>query len=85
MSDEFESYAKGIESPASKHFSITPSDDGDLATIPRALYICGQGDITIRDIDGVDITYIGVSGLLQFRGVRILSTGTTATNIIGWC
>jgi hypothetical protein len=40
--------------------------------------------VAIRDEGGTDITYPLTDGqILPFRGVRILSTGTTAT-IVGW-
>lgn len=76
----------GIEAskPASYHFSITPSDSQDLAIIPRAVIIMTGGDIVIRDKEGTDITYTVSDGtLLPLRAVRILSTGTTATGIVG--
>ena len=83
--DYFEKFLTGKESPADKHFVITPNDSVDLAILPRALRIGTAGDVVVTDIDGDDVTYTCVAGeLLLFRAVRIKATGTTATGIIGW-
>ena len=83
--DKFVSVRKGLESPADEHFIITPDDDNDAPVIPRVILVESDGDITIRDKNGNDITYSRKSGdMLLFRGRRILATGTTVTKIIGW-
>jgi hypothetical protein len=90
MSDIFESYATGLESPGNRHFPITPDDDTDIqhegrVIIPRAIRVGGAGNVVIRDGAGTDVTYTCVAGeVLTFRPVRVLATGTTATNIVGW-
>ena len=85
MADEFEGYASGLTSPATRHTAITPSDSVDLDPRPRALRINVGGNIAIRDREGTDITYAVIAGeILPFRGVRVLATGTTATGIVGW-
>lgn len=83
MSDKFVSFTPGLNSPVSNHFDITPSDTVDLATKPRALYIGGSGNIKILDAAGVAVTYNNMFGILPIRAVRVYTTGTTATNIIG--
>lgn len=71
--------------PADRHFAITPNDSTDLTITPRVIRIGGSGDIAIRDIAGVDITYAVSDGeVIPIRAVRVLSTGTTATGIVGW-
>lgn len=85
MSDPFKSHSKGLTAPADQHFAITPNDSADLAVIPRAIRVGGSGDIVLRDKGGVDVTYPAVAGeVLIFRAVRVLATGTTATNLVGW-
>lgn len=82
--DEFQSHTKGLSSPATKHFAIVPDDDTDLPLIPRVIYCEVDGTIAIRDETGVTLTYSLVSGdRLDFRGVRVLSTGTSGT-YYGW-
>lgn len=84
MTDKFENHAPGLSSPASLHAGITPNDSTDLDPIPRGIFVGGAGDITIRDKSGNDETYTIAAApfVLPFRGVRVLSTGTNATNLI---
>lgn len=78
-------YARNLTTSAERHYSITPSDSADLSPIPRALYFGTAGDVAIRDEKGTDITYTVTAGsILPFRPTRVLSTGTTATGIVGW-
>jgi len=83
MEDTFSNHASGLESPATGAFLITPDDASDLATRPRSLYIGAAGNIRVR-MNGVDVTLENASGVLPIRPERVLATGTTATNIIGW-
>lgn len=69
--------------PAARHFEITASDSADLDPVPRILYIQTEGTLAVRDQFGTDITYNVLVGVFPFSGVRILSTGTTAT-VVGW-
>jgi hypothetical protein len=82
--DEFQSFTKGLTSPATKHFAIIPDDTADLPLLPRVIYCETEGTIVIRDNEGVDLPYTMAAGdRLDFRGVRVLSTGTTGT-YYGW-
>jgi hypothetical protein len=84
MTDTFANFTPGLSDVASRHFAITPSDTTNLAIVPRALFCSAAGNAVIRDEGGVDITYpLSEGQILPFRGVRILSTGTTAT-VVGW-
>ena len=71
-----------MSDPPTRHFAVTPSNSVDLTYRPRAIYVGVQGDVAIEDENGVTCTYIGVSGLLPFRPVKIKATGTTASSII---
>jgi hypothetical protein len=82
MSDPYSNHTMGLESPAYRHFSITPGDS-DLAVRPRALYVNADGNLVVRDIGGVDVTYAVVKGqILPIRAVQVRAA-TTAT-VIGW-
>lgn len=84
MSDPFEFHPSQLDSPATIHFAITPSDSADLPIRPRAIFCNAAGTVAIRDKAGTDVTYnLAVGAYIPFRGVRILATGTTAT-LIGW-
>lgn len=85
MTDTFQSYTSSLESPAEYHYPITPNDSQDLPVRPRALRVGGQGSLVVRDVDGTDVTYAVQAGeVLSLRAVRILATGTTASDIVGW-
>lgn len=82
--DEFVSFTKGLTSPATKHFAITPDDANDLPMLPRVIYCQTEGTIVIRDSEGVTLPYtMGVGDRIDFRGARVMSTGTTGT-YYGW-
>ena len=82
MADPFVNNMPGLESPATRHFEITPADS-DLSIIPRALFVTAGGDLVIRDAVGTDVTYsVTVGSVLPFRPVQVRSA-TTAT-VVGW-
>lgn len=82
--DEFEAFTKGLNSPATRHFAILPDDAADLPILPRVIFCQTEGTIVIRDSAGTDLAYAMSAGdRLDFRGVRVLSTGTTGT-FYGW-
>ena len=65
------------------HVTITPSDANDLN---RAMIIyCGSaGDIAVHDKNGTAVTYTVAQGdILPLLVLRVLSTGTTVTQVIG--
>lgn len=82
--DEFSDFQKGLTSPATRHFAIVPDDNTDLPILPRVIYCEAAGTVVIRDSEGQDLTYSMVAGdRLDFRGVRVLNTGTSGT-FYGW-
>jgi hypothetical protein len=84
MPDEFQGYQPGLTSPARRWFEITKDDDNDLATVPRSLWVGGAGTLVIRGDDGVEASFTVAAGsILPFRAVRVMDTGTTATEIRG--
>jgi hypothetical protein len=83
MSDRF-AFRPGLESPPENAFAITPSDAADVAMTTRAIWVGGPGDIKLTTKGGDTVTYKAVpAGRLSIRAVRVWSTGTTATNMIG--
>lgn len=82
--DEFQSFTKGLTSPATKHFAIVPNDANDLPILPRVIYCQADGTIVIKDSEGVALPYTMSAGdRIDFRGVQVMSTGTTGT-YYGW-
>jgi hypothetical protein len=66
--------------------AVTPNDGADLPNgfVPRALLIGVAGTIVVRTKDNptANVTLTVPAGILPLRVVRVLSTGTTATNIV---
>lgn len=82
--NHFASHSRGLTSPATRHYMITPSDTLDLSTRPRVLYCAAGGTAAVRDADGVTLSYMLETGqILPVSAVRVLATGTTAT-LYGW-
>lgn len=80
----FGKYSRTLETPANKHFPITPDNANDLPVIPKVVYCRTAGDIVIRDVEGVDLTYTMEAGqVLLMSPVRVLATGTTGV-FYGW-
>lgn len=85
MADAFSSLATGIAGPASSAFAITKSDATVFAQPTRGLWVGGTGDVAVRMLDQTTVTFVGVPAgvYLPVRVDKVLSTGTSATNIVG--
>ncbi len=84
MADNFKGMTKGLESPADRHFSITPSDSIDLAIVPRALFCLTAGTVAVADSLGFVLMYpVSAGMILPLRARKVMATGTTA-NVCGW-
>ena len=71
-----------VSDPAKYGQAVTPSDSTTL-TPTRALYVGGTGDVAVVMADGVTLTFTAVpAGILPVQVVKVLATGTTATNIV---
>lgn len=66
-------------------FAITPSDTKDLASTTRAIYVGASGDLAVEWLDGGTSVLLDVaSGVWHPMAVRkVLSTGTSATGLVG--
>lgn len=71
-------------SSAEDWVAVTPSDTANLEPRPRGLYIGGSGNVRVQSASGNIQTFFGVAAgtVLGIRPVRVLSTSTTATNIL---
>jgi len=70
---------------ALRAISITPNDSADLDVITRGMYVGVSGDLAVHMADGSIATFVGLAaGVIHpLSVVRVLATGTTATDIIG--
>jgi hypothetical protein len=64
---------------------ITPSDVTTYSPPLDAILVNGAGNLAIVDLSGNTVTIAGVvaGSLLPIGASRVMSTNTTATNIIG--
>jgi hypothetical protein len=84
--DFFNMFGKGeIDSPASSAFAITPHNTTLFDYATRAIYVGGDGNISVLTVNGDTVTFVGcVAGtLIPIRARRVNSTGTTALNLVG--
>lgn len=86
MSDMFSTHTSGLDSPARSAFAITPSDSAAVGVVTRGLYSGAGGTIVCilaGDADAVTFTNVPAGVVLPLRIKQVLSTGTTATGLVG--
>lgn len=77
-----------LDSPGIRDFDITPSDEDDLAEYTRAIYVGSGGDVNLvlqgnRGAAARLYTNVPDGTLLPLRVRRVMSTSTTASEIVG--
>lgn len=87
MSNDFSTYRKGFDSPATKAFDAyaQKSDTVDLTIVTRAIYTGSGGNIKVDMSDGGTVTFASVpaGAIIPVCISRLYSTGTAATDVIG--
>lgn len=85
MSDPFERHSPGLNAPAFGAFEITPDDAAPLAQVTRALYVGGEGNLTVTMAHGQTVTLMAVQPGMMYplRCSAVHQTGTTASGIVG--
>lgn len=70
--------------PARYGASVTPNDTADLPTQARGLYVGTGGNVTLVTYGGSTILLKNVvaSSILPITAKRVMSTGTTAADIV---
>ncbi|TIR87352.1 MAG: hypothetical protein E5X05_01255 [Mesorhizobium sp.] len=63
--------------------AVTKSDT--TVVLFDAVYVGGAGDLALRPVGGTAVTFSGVpvGTTISLRCDRVMSTNTTATNIVG--
>ena len=71
--------------PAVNFAALTKSDATVYSPPYRALFVGGDGNVALVAADGSAATFTGLiaGALLPVEFVKLMSTGTTATAIIG--
>jgi len=70
--------------PAVRGAVITPSDSA--SNVFRAIYVGGTGNLAVQFAeDSAPVTLQGIAGgiIHPISTVKVLNTGTTATNLVG--
>lgn len=69
---------------AARHaVAVTPSDATVLPGVTRSIFIGTAGDVAVRMASGTTITFTSVgAGVFPVQVDQVLSTGTTALNIV---
>ena len=65
------------------HVTVTPGD-GTVYSPPVMLYVGTSGDVTCKDMDGEEATYVGVpaGAMVPVRVTEVLAS-TTAGDLVG--
>jgi hypothetical protein len=73
-----------VPNPSMRFAELTPSNGTAVDPVPRAIYVGTGGDVEIKGQDEVAATFVGVPGgtVLPVRPKFLMSTGTTASNIV---
>lgn len=84
MPDTYDSIATTLTSPAIDGQAVTPSNTSDLPHVSRAIYIGASGDIAVELVSGASVTFKSVpaGAMMPLRARKILSTGTTGSEIV---
>jgi hypothetical protein len=88
--DPLNTNASSAATPARQAAAVTPSDSTDLTTYAKALFIgtvSGGSTVVVlpvRNADGSTVTLKGLSAgqIVPIQVRRVLSTGTTAADIV---
>ena len=75
---------KSYSISSARRYAAVTKHDTTLISEFKALYIGGDGDIKVGNTEGDAVTFVGVVAgtILPVYGIRVYSTGTTATNIV---
>lgn len=73
--------------PSANFVAVTPHDTNPIVTdgqACRGLYIGGAGNVVCKNLDGTSVTFTGllVGVVYPIETRQVLSTSTTATNIV---
>lgn len=85
MAETYEHHAAGLESPAFHAFEVAPDDTNPLPSPTRAIYVGNGGHLCLTLLSGATVTFqnLPAGSILPVRAMRVMSTRTTATGIVG--
>jgi len=83
--DSFEPDSQNALIISRRFAAITPSDTVDLSRVTRGIYVGVSGDVAIigeKDNAAVTFKNAAAGSILPVRAKRVMSTNTTATNLV---
>lgn len=84
MSDPFETFRSGLNSPATKLVPIVPDDGADLPEFVRSICVASSGLVQVTTTGNTTATIFAAAGApIPVRVRRVWATGTDATGIVG--
>jgi len=74
----------GAGEPAANAEVVVPSDDSELSTVSRALYVGGGGDLAVVMLGGSEVIFSAVIAgtVLPIRVKKVKLTGTNASFVL---
>lgn len=71
--------------PATVFEAITPHNSTNLTNVTRGIYVGVAGDVVVVPQTGSAVTFknAAAGSILPVRAIRVNSTGTTATDLVG--
>lgn len=84
MTDFFQDFTPGLDSPPARAQAIVPSDAAALPVVTRALNVASGGTVRVTTQAGDDVTVTIAAGItFPLRVRKVWATGTSATGIVG--
>jgi hypothetical protein len=83
--NKFKNHALGKTEPAIDAFTITPDDVTEFDEQARAIYVGGDGNISVQTPSNNAVIFTGVKAgsILPVAAIRVNAVGTSATGLIG--
>jgi len=85
--DDFASWIEGLNTPARYAEAVTPHNTNELTKLTRGLWVGTGGSVALVMADNpvsIILDNIPNGAWLPFRVRKVLSTGTTASDIIAF-
>ncbi len=83
--DKFRYNADSAANPARSVQSVILSDEQELLSVPKALFVGSGGDIVLRCVEDAEATVlknVASGSILPIRAIQLYATGTTAGDIV---
>ena len=85
MDDNYGHYSNHIDAPGVNAWPIEPDDETNMDLTTRGIYVGGAGDLSVvmKSEAVVTLKNVAAGTILPLRAIRVNSTGTSATDLVG--